>query len=384
MSGNQIHSMALSDASNRANLSLARPVDQKFVNGPTPSMPSFTEFMAMTSVDQAAPKTLGPPDRPTAAPRIAVKAREAVTTSATSKKRKAGITLDEEIATYKQNLDHVISPDAFEDDPIPSCNAVRGRINKLLDSGIMKRTEFATAIGVKYVSLTRFLQASGQMGGSGTSTYYNAWAWFRQRQFANLKMPDVKKRQKLEADAAAAVVATAKATEATAKEGPIISSGKTRPVVKTTAPLPDIKDIHLPGEETDDVAVYDSCDEVRRKINAHLKTPGLTQTQFCRDLYAQLNAPKCKGIQSKQLADFRAMKGSRTGARSSVFYTAYVYFEKLRIAQNKPKTAHRLTMEGLWAGSGGFDRELDYRTNFIGIPGTSFYWDQYGMTRVVW
>ncbi|KAJ3542997.1 hypothetical protein NM208_g3800 [Fusarium decemcellulare] len=129
---------------------------------------------------------------------------------------------------------------------------------------------------------------------------------------------------------------------------------------KATKALPDISDIQLYREETDEVPVYDDCNEIRRKIKAHMKTPGLTQAQFCRDLYAQLNAPKCKGIQSKQLTDFCRAKGANAGAKSSVFYAAYVYFEKLRIAQGKPLTKHRMDMEAVWPG--GFPRDRDDRT----------------------
>ncbi|KAI0487224.1 hypothetical protein F4859DRAFT_247379 [Xylaria cf. heliscus] len=331
--------MALGDANNRANLSPARPVGKSLTNH-VPEH-SFAGLMVTAGANPDASKRLGPPDQSVAPRRVA------------GQKRKAETTLEEDITAYKQNLDHVISPDAFEDDPLPSCNAVRGRINRLLDSGIMNKAEFIRAIGANSNSLNRFLQASGQMGGSGSSIYYNAWAWFRQREVAKLKMPDVKKRQKLEADAAGAGAGLSKSTSG----GPTSSSAS-----KTTAALPDIGHVRLRGEETDNVPIYDSCDEIRKKINAHLKTPGLTQAQFCRDLYAQLNTPKCKGIQSKQLADFRAMKGSRTGARSSVFYAAYVYFEKLRIAQGKSKSAHRENMEALWAGHGGLGRDTDHRT----------------------
>ncbi|KAI0908707.1 hypothetical protein F4823DRAFT_597922 [Ustulina deusta] len=374
MAGNQRHCMALGDASNRANRSLVRPaVDQKPANALTPTMPSFAEFVAMTGANQPAAKTPGPARRSAVAPGVAANVRKTATASAAGRKRKAETTLEEDIAAYKQNLDHIISPDAFEDDPLPSCNAVRGRINKLLDSGIMKKTEFGKAIGVNANSLNRFLQASGQMGGSGSSTYYNAWAWFKQREHAKLKMPDVKKRQKLEADAAA----SAPSTDRSSRKPP--SSAARR---NAALALPDISNIRLPGEEEDCVPVYDTCDEIRRKINAHLKTPGLTQTQFCRHLYAQLRAPRCQGIQSKQLADFRAMKGPRTGARSSVFYAAYVYFEKLRLAQNKPKTAHRSTMESLWEADGGFDREVDHRTSYTIGVGETLCLDQYGMTQI--
>ncbi|KAI0105681.1 hypothetical protein GGR51DRAFT_518791 [Nemania sp. FL0031] len=376
MQANQIHRVALSDASGRANLSPARPVGKKPTNGP--AMPSFNEFMAMTNAKQAAAKTVGPPAPSTvAAPKFTLPtAPKATTASGGSKKRKSETTLQEDIAAYKQNLNNIVSPVAFEDEALPSCKAVRTRINKLLDSNIMNKTEFSNAIGVSTRSLSTFLQASGQMGGSGSSAYPNAWAWFRQREVAKIKMPDVKKRQKLEADAAAE-----SNTSANAGAGGKPSSAAPAKT-KTVDSLPDISGIHLAGEETDNVPVYDTCDEIRRKINLHLKTPGLTQAQFCRDIHAQLKVPKCKSIQSKQLADFRAMKGPRAGAKSSVFYASYVYFEKLRIAQNKPKTAHRETMERLWAGNGGFDRESDHRTYYTLAHNETLTIDQWGVERI--
>ncbi|KAI1767916.1 hypothetical protein GGR53DRAFT_518157 [Hypoxylon sp. FL1150] len=245
-------------------------------------------------------------------------------TASASRKRKAETSLDEEIAAHKGNLDDVVSTDEFEDEQLPTCQAVRDRINKMLDAGIMNKSEFAKAMG-------------------NSTVYYNAWAWFRQREVAGLKMPDVKRRQ-IEEDKAC---------------GPS-SGGGTASKATATAPLPDITWIYLAGEEEDEVLVYDTCDDVRRKINAHLKTPGVTQAKFCRDLYAQLREPKVKGISPKQLANFRGQKGPRTGAESTVFYTAYVHFEKLRVARGKPTTKHREDMELIWPR--GFDRTADHRT----------------------
>ncbi|KAI0160046.1 hypothetical protein GGR52DRAFT_576777 [Hypoxylon sp. FL1284] len=260
--------------------------------------------------------------------------------ASTSKKRKSETSLDDEIAAYKRGLDSDIDPDDLEDDPVPvpSCQALRNRINKLLDAGIMSKTEFAKAIGCRTTDLTKFLQQKGTHVGGNSPVYLNAWGWFREREIAKLKMPD------------------------------------------TAASLPDITDVHLEGEETDDVSVWDTCDKIRKKIDEHLKTPGVTQAQFCRDLFAQLNAPKIKHIQASQLADFRGQKGPRTGAKSTVFYAAYVYFEKLRIAQGKKKTKHREDMEGIWACEGGFDRTTDHRTQFIGAAGKSIRFDRYGRT----
>ncbi|OTB02577.1 hypothetical protein M426DRAFT_13365 [Hypoxylon sp. CI-4A] len=136
-------------------------------------------------------------------------------------------------------------------------------------------------------------------------------------------------------------------------------SRASQPAAKKTS-VPDISNIYLPGEENDSVSVFETCDDIRRKINARLRKSGVSQTQFCRDLYAQLNVPKIKGIQSKQLTDFLRQKGPRTGAKSTVFYAACVYFEKLRIKQNKPKSDHREEMEDIWPT--GFPRDTDSRT----------------------
>ncbi|KAI1114057.1 hypothetical protein F5Y14DRAFT_416047 [Nemania sp. NC0429] len=356
MTADQIHRPALSEASSRGNTPQARPVGQKPADAVS-VVPSFAELMAMSNTTHRATPS-APAVSAHSLPNVAAAANAPKTTAATgAKKRKAETTLEKDIAAYKRNLDDTVSPDAFGDEPLPSCDAVRGRINKLLDCRIMTKAEFARAIGGKKpATLNRFLQASGPMGGSASSVHHDAWAWFRQREVAGLKMPDVvvrKRRKQLEA--------------ATTSAPPL--------------PLPDISGIYLPGEETDSVPVFDTCDEVRRKIDAHLRTPGLTQSQFCRDLYAQLRAPRWKGIQAKQLADFGAMEGARNGARSTVFYAAYVYFEKLRLARGEPKSAHRETMEALWGGCGGFDREQQCWYSYDSGDGTTLIMDQYGMAR---
>ncbi|KAL2257510.1 hypothetical protein VTK26DRAFT_86 [Humicola hyalothermophila] len=119
-------------------------------------------------------------------------------------------------------------------------------------------------------------------------------------------------------------------------------------------PNVDLSDIVLDGEEDDAVPVFDSCDEVRRKINAYPKRPGVTQAQFCRDLHAQLRGPARpdKPFRSSQLARFRAAKGTRHSARLPLFYAAYVFFEKLRIKEGRPKTKHRRAMEAAWPVTG--------------------------------
>ncbi|KAH9887447.1 hypothetical protein F4778DRAFT_773745 [Xylariomycetidae sp. FL2044] len=290
-----------------------------------------------------------------------------------SRKRKSeasASSLEDDIAAYKQDLSHIDVGGMPVD---LTCNQVRGKIRKLFDNGIMKKGEFADAIGNSSKSLNTLMSQTGTMGGSGTDAYANAWGWFKQRDMAGLKMPDVKKRQKTEASASASATAAAATTKATA--GP------------SAATATDISGVRLYGEETDSVPVFDTCDEVRKKISAHLQTPGLTQAQFCRDIFATLHRPKqAKPFQSKQLNDFRNKKGPRAGCTSSVFYAAYVFFEKRRVAEDRPKSKHRQEMEKIWAREGGLDREHDGRHGtFTGrvicFAGERPYETQYGELR---
>ncbi|KAK7943257.1 uncharacterized protein PG986_012370 [Apiospora aurea] len=142
---------------------------------------------------------------------------------------------------------------------------------------------------------------------------------------------------------------------------------------------PDLSRIHLEVGDDGLVPVFDTCDEVRLKINEHMKnTPGLTAAQFCRDLYVHLRGTKFTGLQSKQLNDFKAKEGPRAGCSSSLFYAAYVFFEKLRIAQGQPKSRHRINMETIWASQGGFDLKNDGRHG-LNIPaGKTPVMDEFG------
>lgn len=225
--------------------------------------------------------------------------------------------------------------DDFNLAPDKNANQVRRQITTFLDSGAMKVGEFQKAIDVGSVGYYRFMKQNGPTKGMGSDVYYNAWKFFKKRELRGVKMP--RKKQKTVTDA----------------------SGKKKEVPAHE----DISGIHLEGEDEDDVPVYDSCDEIRRKINAYLKQDGVTQAAFLRELLAQFHADKKpKGIQSSQLQKFRSQSGPNAGNTSSVFYSAYIFFEKLRLAQGKPKSSHRLDMEEAWPD--GF--EVDELTDPIG------------------
>ncbi|KAF5610744.1 uncharacterized protein FSUBG_3005 [Fusarium subglutinans] len=189
------------------------------------------------------------------------------TTPASGKQRKAELSLDEEIAACKPckaDLNDTIDYATFENDSLPSCNVIRTKLNKLFDSGVMNKAEFCRATGTNSNSLNKFLKQKGPFGGSKSAVWRSAYVWFQQREVMGLQMPDTKKRQR--------------------EESKKDTADRTPSKASTTKALPDISDIHLEGEETDDVSIYDDCDEIRRKINAHMKIPSVTQAQFCRDI----------------------------------------------------------------------------------------------------
>lgn len=109
--------------------------------------------------------------------------------------------------------------------------------------------------------------------------------------------------------------------------------------------------VRLEGEDTISVPVFDSCDEVRKKIEAHLKSPNVTNAGFRREIAKTY--PEPRDIQSKVLNDFLNKSGPSAGNTSSVFYASYVYFEKMRLRDGKVKSKHRIEMEK--AHPKGFD-----------------------------
>ena len=206
-----------------------------------------------------------------------------------------------------------------------NCDQVRRKIRQYLDSG-EKKGEFCRAIGVSDKSLNGFLGQSGAMKGSGSDAFTGAWEFFKKREIAGVKMPS--KKQKADASSG-----TGAANEETAAKKNVKKAGNTAGL--------DLSSVELPGEQNDSVPVQDTCDEVRRKINAHLKLPGVTQAQFCRDMQSVVRSGNPS---TTTLSSFRGKKGPSAGNTSNVYYAAYVFFEKMRIQQGKAKSKHRLEM----------------------------------------
>jgi hypothetical protein len=200
-----------------------------------------------------------------------------------------------------------------------SCDQIRRKINNLINSGEMKVTHFQRECNINSNSYGRFMKLKGPFSGADNQTYLAAFIFFKKRELAGIK-PQKKK-------------------------------AKTNDLDKFDVSDPALE---LDGEGEGEVQVYDTCDEIRRKINAHLRNDGVTKAGFCRTLGKM--SPAGTPINAKSLDDFLRKKGPEAGGSSNCFYCAYVFFEKLRIKQGKPKSKFREEMEKIWAREGGFSR----------------------------
>jgi hypothetical protein len=82
--------------------------------------------------------------------------------------------------------------------------------------------------------------------------------------------------------------------------------------------------------------VYDTCNEVRRKIRAYLRTGESTIAAFLR---------ACGNISHNSYQSFMSMKMPMQGSGNCLYPAAYHFFEKRRLAAHKPKSKLRLESE---------------------------------------
>ncbi|KAK5112683.1 hypothetical protein LTR85_011194 [Meristemomyces frigidus] len=152
----------------------------------------------------------------------------------------------------------------------------------------------------------------------------------------------------------------------------------------------DISTIHLPGEENEETPIFDTCDDIRKKLNEALKHT--KQVQLARELDELL---PISSLNSRQLGAFLKFKGPQAGAHTTAFYAAYVYFEKIRVKEDKKKMAKREKMEQKWrkldlnkgwqqSGSrlGGFPRTGSHNAHLTCIQGERWRLDQYGEVQI--
>ena len=203
----------------------------------------------------------------------------------------------------------------------------------------MGPTAFQRQVDINSNSYNRFMKFSGPASGIDNETYLAAHRFFLDRELKGIAPPKPKKAKKEDLDKF------------------------------------DVSDIHLDGEADDSVPVFDTCDDVRTKIRAHLRQPGMTQAALAREM------SKCfadgRTVHGKTIADFLKKKGPTAGNTSGAYYGAYVYFEKLRVKKGGKKTKKRTEMEALHLG--GMDTTRPSNWGFLCRADERPYADNYGV-----
>jgi len=120
-------------------------------------------------------------------------------------------------------------------------------------------------------------------------------------------------------------------SEPVAKKARVADASTSKAKTKAKVPI-DWRDVTLEGEDEDEVPIYDDCNDIRRKIRALQKTPGWKVTQWLREI---------GGINSNSFSRFMKASGATEGATNGTYKAAYIYFEKVRIAEGKKKTPKR-------------------------------------------
>lgn len=169
-----------------------------------------------------------------------------------------------------------------------------------------------------------------------------------------------------------------KSDAAAAEDGDAAPSSKKSKTSKASKPDPlDVSGVTLDGEEDHSVPVFDTCDAVRRKINAILRKDGVTKAGFLR---AAAAASRHDGtIGANSLNNFLRSKGALKGNTNAVYYHAYVFFEKLRLKQGKPKDKLQEGTEKANPQGINTERSSDH---IIVLPGESVSFDKFGALQV--
>ncbi|PWY96278.1 hypothetical protein BO94DRAFT_529673 [Aspergillus sclerotioniger CBS 115572] len=223
----------------------------------------------------------------------------------------------------------------------------------------MSAAEFQRAIDVSPRSYSEFLNQEGTDKGARSATYRNAVKFFQDRRGGVMPLTEVQPAtvpgvQSAEVPVEAPARAPAPVPEPASTMTSAVPTKKTK---KNPAPASgfDLSAIHLDGDEDMKVPIFETCDVVRKKMKAHLRKPGVTQAGFLRDMAKAAFPQTAKRLSSKSMADFLSYKGPTTGSSGVIFYAAYVFFEKLRVRDGKPKNEFRLEMEKIWPN--GFERD---------------------------
>jgi hypothetical protein len=202
-----------------------------------------------------------------------------------------------------------------------SPNVIRGELQRFIDKckvdGTMTQTKIIEQMGVNNNSFRRFMDPKtykDQWSGLQNGTY---WAAARL-----LASEQEKAKQKASSGGSAKRKADTTGERATSKK----SKDQATELITCINAVEGV---------TEDDPVYDSCPVVVAKIKEFLQRDGITKAILLKAL---------GGINSNSLNRF--LQGKGEDQRGNVAYKrAYVFFEKMRILEGKPKSSKRLRSE---------------------------------------
>jgi hypothetical protein len=236
-----------------------------------------------------------------------------------------------------------------------NCDEVRRQINHLIDYHEFTVIGFCQKIGVSKKSYYNFMWQNGAWKGQAGDTFPSALWYLQQREREGLELPTKKKPL------------------------PRKPRGDAKKAVK-------LEKVELDGEKEDQVPVFDTCSEIRRKVNVYLREPSNTESALLKALSSQFHHTKTR-LTSSQLKLFRNARGPNVGNTNPVFYAAYVFFEKERIRLKKHKLKVRIEMEEIYGEVGGVNVKIpaDKYGAWIGPQeeGVSVTLDRCGLANVL-
>ena len=313
--------------------------------GPPPPVP-----MATSATPRGMPtggNPISPPAQATPTP-VQAPTPAPPAPSTNSRKRKSDVADTTQEDLFPEDAPEIDSDDErLERLDSDTCNTIRRKIRNWIDSGAQKVGEFQRTIGVSGKAYNSFMNRTGTWDGDGTDTFAKAHHFFKKRELQGLPLKANKPKKP-----------------------------KTAAASKATDEILDVSNVDpLPGEAQGTVPVYDTCNEIRKKIRPLLAKEGMTQAAFIRAL--NKNLPEGKSVSQANLRYFMGRTGARDGNTNITFYAAYVFFEKKRIQAGKPKSKFREEMEKAW-GAKGFDLEHGANQHYTCFAGERPVQDKYG------
>ena len=166
-----------------------------------------------------------------------------------------------------------------------SCDVMRKKIATFLASKEMTQTAFLKACGgIAPNSYGNFMKLKGKWNGTQNGTFWGAQRFFLRRdaekRAAAAMMPTAEKKRKREHQADEKAAKKTQLAE-------LLQKVRALPGPEKSVPCrPPICAKNCPG-----TAVYDTCDEVRKKSLEFMASTGMTQTAFLREIASTAGKP---------------------------------------------------------------------------------------------